>query len=64
MAAASLAVHLEAVDDAEWGLLVRDWIASNPADRPGAWRDSWNSFALSLRVVVWLQERARRKRQQ
>ena len=53
--------YLEAVDDAEWGLLVRDWIASNPADRPGAWRDSWNSFALSLRVVVWLQELARRK---
>lgn len=53
--------YLEGVDAAAWVALVKDWIASNPASRPGAWRDSWNSYALSLRVVVWLQELARRR---
>src|ERR1019366_4272310 len=52
--------YLEGLDDATWGEFVEDWIASQPAGRPGAWRDSWNSYALSLRVVVWLQELARR----
>ena len=27
--------YLEAVDDAEWGRLVRDWIAANPKRLPG-----------------------------
>ncbi len=53
--------YLEGVDAAAWVALVKDWIASNPASRPGAWNDSWNSYALSLRVVVWLQELARRR---
>jgi hypothetical protein len=26
----------------------------------GAWKDFWNSYALSVRVVVWLQQLARR----
>lgn len=52
--------YLEGVDDATWVALVEDWIASNPGGRRGAWRDSWNSYALSLRAVVWLQELARR----
>jgi uncharacterized heparinase superfamily protein len=52
--------YLEGLDDERWSAAVRDWIASNPAERPGCWRDGWNSFALSLRVVVWLQELVRR----
>lgn len=52
--------YLEGVDDAEWGNLARDWIDANPPQQAGAWRDSWNGYALSLRVVVWLQELARR----
>ncbi len=52
--------YLEAVDDAVWGLLVRAWIEDNPGRARGAWRDSWNSYALSLRAVVWMQELARR----
>lgn len=52
--------YLEGVDDALFGTLVRSWIARNPGGARGAWRDSWNSYALSLRVVVWLQELQRR----
>lgn len=41
---------------AEAGLaLIRQWIASNPPWQPGYWHDSWNSYTLSLRVVVWMQ---------
>lgn len=52
--------YLEGCDDDTWLRIVRDWIAANPAGQRGAWRDSWNSYALSLRLVVWLQELARR----
>jgi uncharacterized heparinase superfamily protein len=52
--------YLEGVDAVSWARLVTDWIAANPKSKRNAWRDSWNSYALSLRVVVWLQELARR----
>lgn len=52
--------YLEGVDDALWSELVAQWLADNDAPAPGAWRDSWNSYALSLRVVVLMQELARR----
>ena len=52
--------YLEAVDDRLFAELVLQWIAANPPDRPGVWKDSWNSYALSLRVVVWMQQMARR----
>ena len=53
--------YLETVDDALWARLVSSWIAVNGAGGRKAWRDSWNSYALSLRIVVWLQELARRR---
>jgi uncharacterized heparinase superfamily protein len=53
--------YLEEVDDARFLALIDDWIAANPSARPGAWRDSHNSYALSLRVVVWMQQLARRR---
>ena len=53
--------YLEEVDDAHFLALVDEWIAANPAGRPGAWRDSYNSYALSLRVVVWMQQFAARR---
>ena len=52
--------YLEEVDDARLVALVGEWISANPGGRRGAWRDSWNSYALSLRVVVWMQQCARR----
>ena len=53
--------YLEGADDKIWEQLVADWIAKNGSGSAGAWRDSWNSYALSIRVVVWMQELARRK---
>ncbi|HXT05499.1 MAG TPA: alginate lyase family protein [Roseiarcus sp.] len=53
--------YLEEVDDARFVSLIEDWILANPAARPGAWRDSHNAYALSLRVVVWMQQLARRR---
>lgn len=47
--------YLEGLD-ADAGLaLIRQWIAANPPWQPGYWHDSWNSYTLSLRVVVWMQ---------
>jgi uncharacterized heparinase superfamily protein len=53
--------YLEGLGSESWAQLVTDWIRANPKGKKGAWRDSWNSYTLSLRVIVWLQELARRK---
>jgi hypothetical protein len=50
--------YLKDVPDAAWSDLVADWIDANPPCRNGAWKDSWNSYALSLRAVAWMQELA------
>ncbi len=47
--------YLEEVDRDTGLALIRQWIAANPPWRRGYWRDSWNSYALSLRAVVWMQ---------
>lgn len=52
--------YLEEVDDRLLAELVLQWIDSNPPYGPGYWKDSWNSYALSLRVVVWMQQFASR----
>ena len=55
--------YLEAVDGASFEALVTDWIDRNPPYRTGYWLDCWNSYALSIRTVVWLQQYARRREQ-
>lgn len=50
---------LEELDDQTACAVVGDWIAANARRRPDYWMDAWNSYALSVRVVVWLQEWAR-----
>jgi uncharacterized heparinase superfamily protein len=52
--------YLEEVDDGLFADLVLQWIDGNPPYVPGYWQDSWNSYALSLRVVVWMQQFAAR----
>jgi uncharacterized heparinase superfamily protein len=53
--------YLEALAPEEGLALMRQWIKDNPPYRRGYWRDSWNSYALSLRVVVWMQWIARHR---
>lgn len=53
---------LEALGDDDFVRFVGDWIDSVRPYRRGYWLDSWNSYALSIRVVVWLQQLAVRKR--
>ena len=52
--------YLEPASGPLFAALVGDWIAANPARAQGTWKDSWNSYALSLRVVVWMQQLAAR----
>ncbi|MGM0582449.1 MAG: heparinase II/III domain-containing protein [Bacteroidota bacterium] len=52
---------LEEVDNDWFQWIIKDWITQNPPYKKGYWLDSWNSFALSIRVVVWMQQLARRK---
>ena len=54
--------YLEAIDNSNWFEYVKDWILSksNKPYKKGYWLDNWNSYALSIRVVVWMQEFCRR----
>lgn len=52
--------YLEGVSDDVFADVVTDWMSANPPYRPGYWLDNWNSYALSIRCVVWMQELARR----
>ena len=52
--------YLEEADDKLFADLVRQWIDANPPYSRGYWKDSWNSYTVSLRTVVWMQQLARR----
>lgn len=47
---------LEEVNDEWFEEIILDWIYQNPPYKNGYWLDSWNSFSLSIRVVVWMQQ--------
>ena len=53
--------HSEALNDQDWADLARQWIGANPAYSPGSTHAGWNAYALSLRVVSWLQQLAVRR---
>ena len=52
--------YLEEADDSLFADLVRQWIDANPPYARGYWKDSWNSYTVSLRTVVWMQQLASR----
>jgi uncharacterized heparinase superfamily protein len=52
--------YLETAPPADFETLISQWIEANPPFGRGYWRDSWNSYAISLRVVVWMQQVAAR----
>ena len=51
----------EPLPDDQFVAAVDQWIAAYPPFVPGAADDGWNSYALSLRVTVWLQQLAMRR---
>ncbi|HET9428922.1 MAG TPA: alginate lyase family protein [Allosphingosinicella sp.] len=53
--------YLEEAPDTFLMTAVADWIDANPPYWPGTTRASWNAYALSLRVVVWMQQLAHRR---
>ncbi len=55
--------YLEALDDEHFVRVVSEWIEAEPLARAGSWRIAWNSFVVSLRVVVWMQQLAERRAQ-
>jgi len=52
---------LEDVGDDDFQRIVLDWIEANPSHAPHSRHDAWSSYALSIRVVVWMQQIARRR---
>ena len=52
---------LEALDDEDFERVVDDWIECNRLDARGSWRIAWNSYVVSLRAVVWMQQLALRR---
>ncbi|MGA7384622.1 MAG: glycosyltransferase [Methylocella sp.] len=50
--------YLEEADDGLFADLVRQWIDVNPPFERGFWKDSWNSYTVSLRAAVWMQQLA------
>lgn len=52
--------YLEEVDDDLFADLAFQWIIDNPPYARAYWKDSWNSYTLSLRAAVWMQQLASR----
>ena len=47
---------IEGVDTEKWFGFIKDWIGVNKPYKKGYWLDDWNSYSLSIRVVVWMQQ--------
>jgi len=54
-------VSLEVLDDVDFASAIETWVTSHPPFGPDYWRGAWSSHALSLRVVVWMQQIALRR---
>lgn len=52
--------YLEEASDADFTLLVEDWLNANRPYGPRYWHDVWNSYAISVRTVLWMQQWAAR----
>lgn len=51
---------LEGLPADEAGRVILDWIRQVKPFEQGYWLDNWNSYSLSIRVVVWMQQLAAR----
>jgi len=52
---------VQALSDEDFIALCNDWLSTNRPYKNGYWSDSWNSFVISVRVVTWMAELARRQ---
>lgn len=52
--------YLESVDHEAFIRIAEDWIAANHPYKRNYWLSAWNSYALSVRVVIWMQQLALR----
>ena len=48
--------YLEGASDEIFVTVIDDWITNNPPYQKDYWLDSWNSYALSIRCLVWMQQ--------
>ncbi len=53
--------YLEEVDDNDFIKLVEDWIDSNKIFRNKFDWAAWNSYSLSIRTLIWMQQISRRR---
>lgn len=53
--------YLEALDDASFARVVGEWIERNPPYARRYWMDVWNSYTVSIRSVVFMQQYAARQ---
>ena len=51
----------EGIDDRAFVEAVEQWVAANPPFSRGASDDAWNSYAVSIRVLVWMQQLVARR---
>ncbi len=52
---------LEGLPPEEAGRVMLDWVAQVKPFEAGYWLDNWNSYSLSIRVVVWMQQLSARE---
>jgi uncharacterized heparinase superfamily protein len=48
------------ISNTQLQMLIDDWILHNRPYHQGYWLDSWNSYAISIRLVSWMGELTRR----
>ncbi|MCK5662737.1 MAG: hypothetical protein KAI17_04580, partial [Thiotrichaceae bacterium] len=52
---------IESLQDEQLICIVIHWIENNRPYEPGYWLDNWNCYSMSIRVVVWMQQVAKRQ---
>jgi len=48
--------------DEDFKFFINDWIEKNKPYQKNYWLDSWNSYALSIRVYTWINEISKREK--
>ena len=46
--------YLQSIESESIKKIILSWVSDNPPFEKEYWKDSWNSYALSIRVVTWM----------